>query len=122
MDATASGKALDKLKEIGNLCTDPTMLTNVLGSISTTTKATAVTGNTEADATAAKETQKAALDAMKAAVSKFSSTLDSANPEATIEAPGVTGKSKFVDASELGANDKVTTQIQSSSSASGRLL
>jgi len=122
MDPTTSGKALGKLKEIGDLCTDPTMLTNVLGSITTTTKATTVSGNSAEDTAAAKETQTAALDAMKAAVSKFSSTLDSANPEATIEAPGVTGKSKFVDVSELGANDKVTTQIQSSSASSGRLL
>lgn len=42
---------------------------------------------------------------MKTAISSFSSTLDASNPEAEISAPGIQGKSKFVDTTNLKPTD-----------------
>lgn len=94
------------------------MLQNVLSSITTTAKATTVTDNSAtSSSTQAKAAQEAALDAIKTAASSFASTLDLSNPEASVSAPGIEGKSKYVETTDLGVNDKITTSIDSVDSA-----
>lgn len=58
-----------------------------------------------------KAAQEAALDAMKTAVSKFATTLDASNPEVAVNAQGIQSKSKYVDVTDIGINDKVSTRI-----------
>lgn len=48
---------------------------------------------------------------MKSAFAKFSTTLDPSKKEAVVSAPGIAGKSKFVDTTELKPNDIITTSI-----------
>lgn len=98
----------------------------MLGSITTTAKATVTDDSNSVNSAAqGKAAQEAALEAIKTAASSFASTLDLSNPEASVSAPGIEGKSKYVDTTDLGVNDKITTSIDSvdsTTASSGRLL